>query len=88
MTNCFPLLQFQADISNIVVQKPQINETTALGAAYLAGLAINYWENLDDISSNFQIEHSFEPKLSESERESLKKRWKIAIQQTRGYKAI
>ncbi|MCG3226570.1 MAG: glycerol kinase GlpK, partial [Candidatus Heimdallarchaeota archaeon] len=46
VTKCLPLLQFQADISNVNVQKPRVNETTALGAAYLAGLAVNYWENL------------------------------------------
>jgi glycerol kinase len=86
VTNCSPLLQFQADISNIIVEKPRINETTALGAAYLAGLAVNYWENFDDIRRNFQIEQSFESLISESKRENLKKKWKVAIQQTLGYK--
>ena len=88
VTNCSPLLQFQADISNVTVQKPRINETTALGAAYLAGLAVNYWENFEDISRNFQIEQSIEPILSETDREILKRQWKIAVNQTRGYKSF
>lgn len=83
VTNCSPLLQFQADISNIIVQKPKINETTALGAAYLAGLAVNYWEDLEDIRKNFLIDQSFHPTISLEKRESLKRQWKQAIKQTR-----
>ena len=83
VTNCLPLLQFQADISNIIVQKPKVNETTALGAAYLAGLAINYWENLEDIRQNFLIEHTFESTMTLEKREALKDQWTKAIRQTR-----
>jgi glycerol kinase len=82
VTNCSPLLQFQADISHIVVQKPMVTETTALGAAYLAGLAVDYWENLDDISRNFVIESSFESEMSQEKRLSLKSQWKKAIEHT------
>ncbi|MHA1953811.1 MAG: glycerol kinase GlpK [Candidatus Heimdallarchaeaceae archaeon] len=83
VTNCLPLLQFQADISNVVVQKPRVNETTALGAAYLAGLAVNYWEDLEDIRQNFLIEQTFETTLSSEKRETLKDLWERAIRQTR-----
>ena len=83
VTNCLPLLQFQADISNVIVQKPRVNETTALGAAYLAGLAVNYWENLEDIRQNFLIEQTFESTMTSEKREALKEQWKRAIRQTR-----
>jgi len=78
VTNCLPLLQFQADISNVIVQKPKINETTALGAAYLAGLAVNYWESLDEIKNNAAIDKEFYPSMSEDRRKLLIKNWKKA----------
>ena len=55
------LMQFQADVLNTTVIRPQVTEVTALGAAYLAGLAVGYWENMDDISGQWQIDRSFEP---------------------------
>jgi glycerol kinase len=79
VTNCLPLMQFQADISNIIVQKPKIDETTALGAAYLAGLAVNYWESLEDIKKNFAIDKDFYPKMSENNRTLLLENWKKAV---------
>ncbi|MBY9000182.1 MAG: glycerol kinase GlpK [Candidatus Heimdallarchaeota archaeon] len=78
VTNCSPLLQFQADISNVQVQKPLELETTALGAAYLAGLAVGYWENLADIKRNFQIDQEFSPSMEENKRHELKSYWKKA----------
>lgn len=83
VTRCSPLLQFQADISNIVVEKPSVQETTALGAAYLAGLAVDYWENLADIKSNFQVAEEYTPKMSEDERTILISRWKRAIERAK-----
>ena len=80
VTNCLPLLQFQADISNVIVQKPKINETTALGAAYLSGLAVDYWENLDDIRNNTTIDKEFYPSMSEDKRKLLKEKWRKATQ--------
>ena len=79
VTSCQPLLQFQADISNITVQMPKIQETTALGAAYLAGLAVGFWENLKDIQNNFKIEAEFEPKMSQIRRNETIKKWRVAV---------
>ncbi len=79
VTSCKPLLQFQADISNITVQIPTIQETTALGAAYLAGLAVGFWENLKVIQNNFQIEAEFEPKMSSIKRNEKIKKWRVAV---------
>jgi len=55
------LMQFQADVLNARVVRPQVTEVTAIGAAYLAGLAIGYWENLDDIQQQWKMDRSFEP---------------------------
>ncbi len=79
VTSCQPLLQFQADISNITVQMPKIQKTTALGAAYLAGLAIGFWENLKDIQNNFQIEAEFKLKMSQIRRNEAIKKWRVAV---------
>jgi glycerol kinase len=61
------------------VIRPTITETTALGAAYLAGLAVGYWNSIDDISAQWQIEKVFEPALSNTETDALKIGWKKAI---------
>ena len=56
------IMQFQADIVNTPVERPEIQETTALGAAYLAGLAVGFWESKDDIANRWKLEEEFEPK--------------------------
>ncbi len=86
ITKCSPLLQFQADVSDVVVQKPTISETTALGAAYLAGLAVDYWENLDDIQSNFLVEEEYKPEMDIETRESLLSRWKKSVESSKNWK--
>ncbi len=58
------LMQFQADLLGVPVVRPKVQETTALGAAYLAGLAVGYWKNTDDIRANWQIDRRFEPAMS------------------------
>ncbi len=63
------IMQFQADIVNTSVERPEIQETTALGAAYLAGLAVGFWESKDDIAKNWKLEEKFDPKMDEGERE-------------------
>jgi len=73
------LMQFQSDVLNCKVIRPAITETTALGAAYLAGLAIGYWENIDAIKNQWSVEHSFEPALDEKTREQLYNGWKKAV---------
>jgi glycerol kinase len=85
VTKCSPLLQFQADISNVLVQKPVITETTALGAAYLAGLAVGYWENLDEIKRNFLIEQEFLPSMESQKRDELLDNWKKAKNRSKNW---
>ena len=62
------LMQFQADIINIDVNRPKIRETTALGAAYLAGLSVGIWNNLEEIKSSWQLDRLFKPEMSVEER--------------------
>jgi glycerol kinase len=76
------LMQFQADILNTSVIRPKVTETTALGAAYLAGLAVGFWESIDYIKSQWAVETAFEPKAEEAEVASLKEGWKDAISRT------
>lgn len=73
------LCQFQADILGIPVVRPVITETTALGAAYLAGLAVGFWKNESEIARQWQIEKRFEPKMKKSERERLYDGWLDAV---------
>lgn len=80
------LMQFQSDILNVEVERPCVNETTALGAAYLAGLAIGFWENTDEISTNWSVEKEFEANMSEEERTDLYDGWKLAVETTMGFK--
>ncbi|HZS06166.1 MAG TPA: glycerol kinase GlpK [Blastocatellia bacterium] len=78
------LCQFQADILGIPVVRPVVTETTALGAAYLAGLAVGFWKNEKEIASQWQEEKRFEPKMKKSERERLYEGWKEAVARARG----
>ena len=73
------LLQFQADILGVEVQKPSCIETTALGAAYLAGLAVGYWKNKKEIKENWKMETSFSPNMQVERREELLKGWNKAV---------
>src|SRR4029078_7493750 len=65
------LMQFQSDILNSNVVRPNTTETTALGAAYLAGLAIGYWKNIDDIQSQWQVDKIFSPVMDSTKRAEL-----------------
>jgi glycerol kinase len=76
------LMQFQADILGVPVVRPKITETTALGAAYAAGLATGFWESLDDLRINWQISQTWEPCMEENQREILYKGWLKAIERT------
>ncbi|MEM1527065.1 MAG: glycerol kinase GlpK [Ignisphaera sp.] len=73
------LMQFQADILGIKVVKPLVLETTSLGVAYLAGLAIGFWRNLDEIKKNWRAEKVFEPRMDLNTREKLYSGWKTAV---------
>ena len=74
------LMGFQSDLLDVPVERPIINETTALGAAYLAGLAVGYWESQEDIAKNWAIDQIFLPSMEEIERIALYNGWRKAIQ--------
>lgn len=76
------LMQFQADMLDTEVHRPSTLETTALGAAYLAGLAVGYWNDLDEISKDFSIDRRFIPQMPEEKRSKNYKYWKKAIERT------
>jgi len=69
------LLQFQADLLDVTVRRPVVAETTALGAAYLAGLAVGYWSGQDDVAHNWALERAFEPSMPSEQRERLYRGW-------------
>ncbi|NYE05390.1 glycerol kinase [Bacillus niacini] len=73
------LMEFQSDILNVRVERPKVSETTALGAAYLAGLAVGYWESQEEISRQRATEQKFDPTMSDEERKSLYNGWKKAV---------
>jgi len=77
------LCQFQADILGISVVRPVITETTALGAAYLAGLAVGFWKSEKEIAAQWQVEKRFEPKMKRSERDRLYEGWQAAVARVR-----
>ena len=76
------LMQFQADVLGIPVVRPKVTETTALGAAYLAGLAVGYWENQQALVQLWKMEKRFEPTISAEKRAALRKAWRQAVAQT------
>ncbi len=76
------IIQFQADLLGTWVDRPQVIETTALGAAYLAGLAVGYYKNKDEIKGNWKISKTFEPVMDETKRAELLRGWKKAVQRT------
>ena len=79
------LVQTQADVSGAPVLRPKCVETTAMGAAYLAGLAVGYWANLEEIRRNWVVDRSFLPEISQEERAVRVKGWKKALLCTAGW---
>ena len=79
------LMQFQADILGVPVVIQETTETTALGAAYLAGLAVGFWKDQQQIAANYTVKKKFTPRMSSKQRESLYRRWKMAVQRARGW---
>ncbi len=79
------LMQTQADIINVPVNRPQCVETTAMGAAYLAGLAVGYWKDLEDIKNNWMVDRIFLPALEEKKREERIRGWKKAVKYAYGW---
>jgi glycerol kinase len=79
------LMQFQADLLQIPVVRPAVTETTALGAAYLAGLAVGYWKSLEGIAKQWKVEKVFEPKMPRSRVAELRSRWNDALDRARNW---
>ena len=79
------LMQFQADISNAPVRRPVCVETTAMGAAYLAGLAVGYWQSKEEVLSNWKISRVFAPGMDGAQRERLLSGWRRAVDCARGW---
>jgi glycerol kinase len=79
------LMQMQADLAGVPVLRPAMTETTAFGAAALAGLASGFWSGLDQIAACWQLERRFEPQLDEGTRESRRARWREAVERSRGW---
>jgi len=79
------LMQFQADILQVPVVRPRVIETTALGAAYLAGLAVNFWRNRDEVQRAWQVDRTFEPRLSADQAAHRQSRWAEALNRARDW---
>jgi glycerol kinase len=77
------LLQYQADIMQLPVVRPKVTETTALGAAYLAGLATGVWKHRDEIARHWQVDRRFEPQMSADQANAIRRRWRDAVQRSR-----
>ena len=82
LTNSEPLMKFQADILGIPVIRPQVIETTALGAAYAAGLSVGMFDSMDELSSHWREEKRWEPTMSKETREAKVKFWNKAVSRT------
>ena len=79
------LMQFQADLLGIPVVRPAVTETTALGAAYLAGLAVGYWKSPAEIATQRQIERRFEPSMDAAQAKELRHNWTRAVDRAKGW---
>src|SRR5215469_4616560 len=79
------LMQFQADILGVAVQRPKVAETTALGAAYLAGLAVNFWSSPAEVAEHWALDRTFEPTMSADQRNTLYSNWKRAVERSRNW---
>ncbi|MDQ7062980.1 MAG: glycerol kinase GlpK [candidate division KSB1 bacterium] len=80
------LMQFQADILDVPVERPEVHETTALGAAYLAGLAVGFWRDQQQIRDNREVNRRFAPQMPETEREALYAGWRRAVEAARAFR--
>lgn len=79
------LMQFQADLLQVPVVRPKVTETTALGAAYLAGLAVGFWKSRDEIASQWSVDRQFHPQRSAAEMDALRAGWEKALERARGW---
>jgi glycerol kinase len=79
------LMQMQADVLGVQVVRPRVIETTALGAAYLAGLAVGFWKGADEIAAQWQVDKRFEPGIDAPARARKLARWREAVERSRGW---
>ncbi|QKT02498.1 glycerol kinase GlpK [Ectothiorhodospiraceae bacterium 2226] len=79
------LMQFQANLLGVPVVRPKVTETTALGAAYLAGLAVDYWSGLDEIAAQWQVDRVFEPAMAREQADALRGGWQRAVERAKGW---
>jgi len=79
------LLQYQADIMQLPVVRPQVTETTALGAAYLAGMAIGVWKGREAIAGHWKVDRRFEPQMSGDEAAAIRARWNDAVRRSQSW---
>jgi glycerol kinase len=80
-------MQFQSDILQVPVQRPHVVETTALGAAYLAGLSVGYWDDLEQLQAQWCLEREYTPRLSAEQSERLYRGWQQAVRRAQGWAA-
>ncbi len=79
------LMQFQADLLGVPVVRPRVHETTALGAAYLAGLAVGYWKDAGDVKANWQVDRTFEPSMPRAQSAEMRARWEKAVERAKAW---
>ena len=79
------LMQFQSDILGVPVEVPEVSETTALGAAYLAGLATGYWSDRSEINAKWRLARRYTPSMDEGQRARLYKRWNMAVKRAKNW---
>jgi glycerol kinase len=79
------LLQFQADLLGVPVVRPQVTETTALGAAYLAGMGVGFWSSTADVAANWRADRRFEPGMSRDQAAARMARWAQAVDRSRDW---
>jgi glycerol kinase len=79
------LMQFQADLLGVPVVRPAVTETTALGAAYLAGLAVGFWKDTKQVSTQWKVDRRFEPKMPRDQAHALQSKWRAALERSKGW---
>jgi glycerol kinase len=79
------LMQFQADLLGVAVVRPKVTETTALGAAYMAGLSVGFWESIDEVSARWKVDRRFEPAMARDEAAGRMEQWSRAVARSRDW---
>ena len=82
------LMQIQADLLGVPVVRPAVTETTALGAAYLAGLGVGFWKSVDEVTGQWQVDRRFEPQMTSHASQALRRRWTAAVDRSRGWETV